>query len=157
MIYNVVVSGLRTRHHLASAISSGLSTRHHNVIVVSPHDTPFPHFVRNVVFEKFNTISIEQLGAAALNTENKSRTTEYYGNVGRLYYGYEVDIDKQILTLRNRIDTTQKILLSYKRPTPTTFELVGINEAKDSLHITLTRVDKHYPLLDKKVSWFKGK
>lgn len=110
---------------------------------------------QNVVFEKFNTISIERPGAAALNTENKSRTTEYYGNVGRLYYGYEVDKDEQILILRNRVDTAQKITLAYKRPTPTTFELKGINESRDSLHLTLTKVDKHYPLLDKKVSWFK--
>ncbi|GAB3989639.1 hypothetical protein GCM10028807_14980 [Spirosoma daeguense] len=110
---------------------------------------------QNVVFEKFNTISIERLQSRALNTENKARTTEYYGNVGRLYYGYEADTVHQILTLKNRVDTTQRITLLYKQPTPATFELAGLNESNDSLHITLTKLEKHYPLLDKKVSWIK--
>jgi hypothetical protein len=65
---------------------------------------------QNLVFEKFNTISVKVAKPFKLNTQNKIRTTEYYGNVGRLFYGYDADTVKKLLTLRNRADTTEKIV-----------------------------------------------
>ncbi|MDN3547413.1 hypothetical protein [Mucilaginibacter aquaedulcis] len=101
---------------------------------------------QNVVFEKFNTISIKVGKPFKVYTQNKIRTTEYYGNIGRLFYGYEADTVKQILTLRNRADTSQKLLLSYSWPSPGHFILKGIDERKDSVYVKLTRVAKQYPL-----------
>ncbi|MES2520157.1 MAG: hypothetical protein V4585_18715 [Bacteroidota bacterium] len=109
---------------------------------------------QNVVFEKFNTFSIKVASETKLNTDNKVRTTEYYGNIGRLYYAYEVDTLKQTFILRNRADTTKKIVLNYSRPNNQTFILSGINEKKDSLYVVLNKIDKKYPLLEKKVSLF---
>lgn len=105
---------------------------------------------QNVVFEKFNTISIKVAKPFKLNTQNKIRTTEYYGNIGRLFYGYDADTVKHTLILRNRADTSQKILFSYTNPGSGRFVLKGVNERKDSVSIVLKRVDKQYPLAVKR-------
>jgi len=113
------------------------------VISYAPNDTLR---WQNVVFEKFNTISIKVGKPFKLYTQNKIRTTEYYGNIGRLFYGYEADTVKQILTLRNRADTSQKLLLNYSWLSPGHFVLKGIDEHKDSVYVKLNRVAKQYPL-----------
>lgn len=46
---------------------------------------------QNVVFEKFNSISVKIGKPFKLNTKNSIRTTEYSGNIGRYYYGYKAD------------------------------------------------------------------
>jgi hypothetical protein len=109
----------------------------------SPDDT-----VRwqNVVFEKFNTISIKVAKPFALNTANKIRTTEYYGNIGRLYYGYEADTVKQVFVLHNRADVTSKIKFSYSTPDSSHLILRGVNEGNDSVYALLTKLHKNYPL-----------
>ncbi|WP_121812248.1 hypothetical protein [Mucilaginibacter kameinonensis] len=86
---------------------------HDKLLPYSPDDT-----VRwqNVMFEKFNTISIGSAGSFKLKTDNKIRTTEYYGNIGRLCYGYEADIIKHILTLKIRADMSDIITLQYNIP-----------------------------------------
>jgi len=113
----------------------------------SPYDT-----VRwqNVVFEKFNTISIRVAKATALNTSNKDRTTEYYGNIGRLYYGYDADTVNHLFVLKNRRDTSSQLTLHYIRPSKGKFILSGINERKDSLYVVLEQIDKKYPLAVKR-------
>ena len=112
-------------------------------LAYSPYDS-----VRwqNVVFEKFNTISIRVAKPITINTNNKDRTTEYYGNIGRLFYGYDADTIKHQFVLRNRIDSASKITLNYIRPNLKTFVLSGINENKDSIFVVLNKVDKTYPL-----------
>ncbi|SDD75243.1 hypothetical protein SAMN05216464_102466 [Mucilaginibacter pineti] len=107
---------------------------------------------QNVVFEKFNTISIKVQKPFKLNTQNKIRTTEYYGNIGRLFYGYEADTVKKTLLLKNRADTTEKVVLSYQIPFPGKFILKGLNERRDSIYIELNKVDKQYPLALKRNS-----
>ncbi len=101
---------------------------------------------QNVVFEKFNTISIKVAKPTSLNTNNKDRTTEYYGNIGRLFYGYEADTVNHRFVLRNRIDTASKITLNYFRPNVKTFILSGLDENKDSIFVVLNKIDKTYPL-----------
>ena len=101
---------------------------------------------QNVIFEKFNTISIRVAKPITINTNNKDRTTEYYGNIGRLFYGYDADTIKHQFVLRNRIDSASKITLNYIRPNLKTFVLSGINENKDSIFVVLNKVDKTYPL-----------
>ncbi|WP_184545653.1 hypothetical protein [Mucilaginibacter sp. FT3.2] len=105
---------------------------------------------QNVVFEKFNTISIKVAKPFKLNTQNKIRTTEYYGNIGRLFYGYDADTVKHVFTLKNRADTSKKVLLTYTIPKPGSFILKGLNERKDSVYIVLNRIDKQYPLAVKR-------
>ncbi|MDN3584907.1 hypothetical protein [Mucilaginibacter flavus] len=100
---------------------------------------------QNVVFEKFNTISIKVDKAFKLNTQNKVRTTEYYGNIGRLFYGYSADTVKKVLTLKNRADTTERIVLKYEIPSPGKFILKGL-KGRDSIAVVLDKADKHYPL-----------
>jgi hypothetical protein len=126
----------------------------HQLIPYSPLNTTR---WQNVVFEKFNTFSIKVAGETKLNTDNKARTTEYYGNVGRLYYGYEADTLKHTLVLRNRADTTQKIRLNYQRPTSQSFVLKGALENQDSVYVVLNKIEKNYPLLEKKVTFFGKK
>jgi len=102
---------------------------------------------QNVVFEKFNTLSIKLAKKFTLNTQNKIRTTEYYGNVGRLFYGYEADTVKQILVLKNRADTSSGLKLIYSRPSANSFILKGIDEHRDSIYVVLKKINKTYPLL----------
>lgn len=113
------------------------------VLPYNPNDT-----IRwqNVVFEKFNTISIGSASSIKLKTDNKVRTTEYYGNISRLYYAYEVDTAKHIFTLKNRTDTTDRILLQYNIPLAGKFIIKGLNNQHDSLYVVLEKVEKHYPL-----------
>lgn len=105
---------------------------------------------QNVVFEKFNTISIKVAGPFKLNTQNKIRTTEYYGNVGRLFYGYEADTIKHVFTLKNRADTTDKIVFNYTVPSAGKFIIKGLDHQTDSLYIVLNKVEKQYPLAIKR-------
>ncbi|GAA4307866.1 hypothetical protein GCM10023149_01550 [Mucilaginibacter gynuensis] len=107
---------------------------------------------QNVVFEKFNTISIRVAKPFVANTKNNIRTTEYYGNIGRLFYGYEADTIKHRFNLANRADTSAKIILNYSRPNDSTFIVTGINEHKDSVYAVLTKINKKYPLEQKRKS-----
>ncbi|WP_121812147.1 hypothetical protein [Mucilaginibacter kameinonensis] len=101
---------------------------------------------QNVVFEKFNTISIGSLKPFRLRTDNKSRTTEYYGNIGRLYYGYEADTVKQVLVLKNRANMAEIIRFTYIELSAGEFILKGKNNQNDSLYIVLNKIKKNYPL-----------
>lgn len=105
---------------------------------------------QNVVFEKFNSISVKIDKPFHLNTKNSIRTTEYYGNIGRYYYGYTADTVNKIFTLRNRADTTSKLILEYERPDSSRFILSGINEKKDSIYLVLNKINKKYPLEEKR-------
>lgn len=105
---------------------------------------------QNVVFEKFNSISVKIDKPFKLNTKNSIRTTEYYGNIGRYYYGYKADTVNKIFTLSNRADTTSKLILHYEQPNNTQFVLSGINERKDSIYVVLKKIQKKYPLEEKR-------
>jgi len=105
---------------------------------------------QNVIFEKFNSISVKIDKPFKLNTKNSIRTTEYYGNIGRYYYGYQADTINRIFTLSNRADTTSKLILHYEKPDEKTFVLSGINERKDSIYVVLKKIDKKYPLEEKR-------
>lgn len=116
------------------------------LLVYSPNDTLR---WQNVVFEKFNTISIKIAKPFKLNIQNKIRTTEYYGNVGRLFYGYKADTISHVFTLENRADTTEKIIFNYSSPVAGRFILRGLNH-RDSLYVVLDKVEKEYPLAIKR-------
>ncbi|MCF0055302.1 hypothetical protein [Dyadobacter sp. CY356] len=105
---------------------------------------------QNVIFEKFNSISVKIDKPFQVNTKNSVRTTEFYGSIGRYYYGYKADTVKQIFTLFNRADTASKLVLHYDRPDEKHFVLSGINERADSVYVVLTKIDKKYPLAQKR-------
>ena len=105
---------------------------------------------QNVIFEKFNSISVKIDKPFQVNTKNSVRTTEFYGSIGRYYYGYQADTMKQIFTLSNRADTSSKLVLHYDRPDEKHFVLSGINEHSDSIYVVLAKVDKKYPLAQKR-------
>jgi hypothetical protein len=106
---------------------------------------------QNVIFEKFNTISIRIAKPFVLNTQNKIRTTEYYGNIGRSFYGYQIDTVKHIFLLKNRADTASQLILSYKRKDKEII-LSGLTENKDSVYAVLNKIEKAYPLAKKRTS-----
>jgi hypothetical protein len=118
----------------------------HKTLPYNPNDTLR---WQNVVFEKFNTFSIKVANQTRLNTDNKVRTTEYYGNVGRLFYGYEIDSLSHKIVLKNRANTSQKLIFHYQKTNHNDLILNGINESGDSLSVLLKRQEKYYPLVDK--------
>lgn len=126
----------------------------HKTLPYNPNDTLR---WQNVVFEKFNTFSIKVANQTRLNTDNKVRTTEYYGNVGRLYYGYDLDSVAHKIVLKNRADISKKLIFHYQKTNHNELILNGINESSDSLSIVLKRQDKYYPLVDKQFHLFGKK
>lgn len=105
---------------------------------------------QNVIFEKFNSISVKIDKPFQVNTKNSIRTTEFYGSIGRYYYGYKADTVNHLFTLSNRADTASKLILHYVHPDDRHFILSGLNEHKDSVYVVLTKIDKKYPLEQKR-------
>lgn len=105
---------------------------------------------QNVIFEKFNSISVKIDKPFQVNTKNSVRTTEFYGSIGRYYYGYKADTVNHVFTLSNRADTASKLVLHYDHPDDNHFTLSGLNEQKDSIFVVLTKIDKKYPLENKR-------
>lgn len=126
----------------------------HKTLPYNPNDTLR---WQNVVFEKFNTFSIKVANQTRLNTDNKVRTTEYYGNVGRLYYGYDLDSIAHKIVLKNRADISKKLIFHYQKTNHHELILNGINDSGDSLSIVLKRQEKYYPLVEKQFHLFGKK
>ena len=111
---------------------------------------------QDVVFEKWNTISIRSNRPVIIDSNNveritaaeNDRTYELEGTIGRHYYSYTIDTAQQLLTLqnKNKFYRNEKLLLHYTRPNDSTIVLTGINENRDSLFATLERIDKKYLL-----------
>ena len=117
-----------------------------NNALLSPSPTDSVRW-ENVIFEKFNTISIKVNKNFRLDTRNAVRTTEYYGNIGRYYYGYKGDTVNKVFHLHNRIDTAAHITLHYEQPAPGRYILRGAGmRAAIPLFVVLNKVEKKYPL-----------
>lgn len=109
---------------------------------------------QDVVFEKWNTISIRSNRPVILdltNTEeihrnDEDRNYEFAGSQGRHYYSYEVDTAKQVLHLKNRNKNyaNETLTLHFTQPNDSTIVLKGINERKDSLQAVLNKINKKY-------------
>jgi hypothetical protein len=106
----------------------------------------------DVVFEKWNTVSIRGNRLAELNfaepvafkTNEAFRNYEYIGNGGRRFYRYQYHGDT--IELTNANNESDKLRLRLSRPDSSTIYLVGTNSRGDSLWVTLDRVDKEYLL-----------
>nr|WP_295922272.1 DoxX family protein [uncultured Dyadobacter sp.] len=104
----------------------------------------------NVVFEKWNTISVKKNHPARLDLSTPSitdRTYEYAGNASRHFYSYELDTLRNELTLRARNSSSPDLHFRYARPDSATIVLSGRNEKQDSVRIVLSKVNRKY-LLD---------
>ncbi|WP_183559777.1 hypothetical protein [Mucilaginibacter sp. SP1R1] len=124
----------------------------YNVAEFKLNNKPVPYSLadtnrwQNVIFEKFNSISIKVNRKQTVYNTNKVRTTEFYGTIGRVYYGYHIDTAKKVFYLNNRADTASKLILHYTKTNSSGLILSGVNEYKDSVFVVLNKTDKHYLL-----------
>jgi hypothetical protein len=111
---------------------------------------------QDVVFEQWATLSIrsnrpvqlEEAKTEEIFRPEESRNFEVAGAGGRYYYDYQLDADKQILTLQNKNKNYpgERLILKYKRPTSNQIILTGLNEQQDSVYIVLEKQPKKYLL-----------
>ncbi len=115
---------------------------------------------QNVVFEKWNTISIksnkpviiENLPTEELYTDDTSRIYELAGTQGRHYYSYDFDSTNSKLSLQNRNKNHpfDKFSLSFKKLNDSTIVLSGISVGKDSVYAILNKINKKYLTIEAK-------
>ncbi|MFZ4101876.1 MAG: DoxX family protein, partial [Sphingobacterium thalpophilum] len=109
---------------------------------------------KDVVFEKWNTLSIRSNRPVVLDSTNseyfhrndKDRNYEFAGSGGRHYYSYSTDSNNNLIFLENRNKNYkgEKLALHFTRPDTSTIILSGINGNRDSLHVVLSKIDKKY-------------
>jgi hypothetical protein len=123
-----------------------------------PYSTTDPIRWKDVVFEKWNTISIRSNKPVTISTatteelflQDKDRNYEFAGSAGRHYYTYSTDSIQHVLTLQNRNPNhTEKLVLHYER-NGDAITLTGIDEQSDSLQVVLNKVDRKYVLEEAK-------
>jgi uncharacterized membrane protein YphA (DoxX/SURF4 family) len=110
----------------------------------------------DVVFEKWNTISIGSLKrykadtatTEEISSRDKDRKYELDGTTGRAYYSYVADTVNQVLLLKNRNSNykADQFTLHYTKPENGTIILTGLDHNKDSIYVQLDRVNKKYLL-----------
>ncbi len=111
---------------------------------------------QDVVFEKWNTISIRSNRPVILDSTNtdiispddKDRTYELEGSAGRHYYSYDADTVNQTLLLHNRNKNykDETLQLKYNKKGEGQIILAGLDHHKDSVYVVLDRIDKKYLL-----------
>jgi hypothetical protein len=126
--------------------------------VVIPYSLTHPQRWKNVVFEKWGTLSIDQAPdfpidpywAGVKKLDAIDRTFESSGTSGRKFFAYQVDESKQVLHLQNKNKQSrdEKFTLQYNRPDDQTIIVSGVNASADSLYAVLKKVDKKYLLLE---------
>lgn len=109
---------------------------------------------QNVVFEKWNTISIKSnqpvdilhLPSEEIFEKDSARIYELAGSQGRHYYEYNVDVPRSILSLKNRNvnHRNDQFILSFNRLNDSTIVLSGINAQSDSVYAVLNKINKKY-------------
>lgn len=111
---------------------------------------------QDVVFEKWNTISIRSNRPVIIDSNNTERVTapeydrtyELEGAAGRHYYSYQHDSATHTLVLqnKNKHHHYEKLLLHYTQPNDSTLVLLGVDDKRDSVFVTLQRINKKYLL-----------
>ncbi|AYL95081.1 DoxX family protein [Mucilaginibacter celer] len=114
----------------------------------------------DVVFEKWNTISIGSLKRFKADTSvteeisrnNDDRKYELDGTTGRAYYSYVADTVKHVLLLKNRNSNykADQFSLNYARSANGTIVLKGVDHNRDSVYAQLDKVNKKYLLQEAK-------
>lgn len=123
---------------------------------VLPYSETDPNRWKDVVFEKWATISIrsnqpvkpEEANTEEIFLNDLDRNYEEAGAGGRRYYSYQVDAANQTLTLqnKNKNNLSQKLVLKYERPNPNQIILSGLNEKQEPVYVVLEKINKKYLL-----------
>ena len=126
---------------------------------VIPYSTTDPIRWKDVVFEKWNTISVRSnkpvkiatAGTEEISLDDKDRNYEFAGTAGRHYYTYSIDSVNHVLSLQNRNvnHAEDKLTLHYERAGDQ-IVLSGVDEKSDSLHVVLDKLDRKYVLEEAK-------
>ncbi|WP_158655595.1 beta-carotene 15,15'-monooxygenase [Sphingobacterium sp. HMA12] len=111
---------------------------------------------KDVVFEKWNTISIrgnQPVKVDSLKPRiafNRERNYEYLGNGGREFFGYSLKKggEKQptVIELVGKINQDHTFSFVVNRPDKRTLLLEGTNQSGDTLQVRLEKVNKKYLL-----------
>lgn len=111
---------------------------------------------KDVVFEKWNTISIRSNRPVIIDSVNYEQITkddvdrdyELIGSGGRHYYRYTIDTLKHLLSLENKNPHYRKerLGLQFSRPDTSTIILSGIDQHRDSIYVVLNKINKKYPI-----------
>lgn len=106
----------------------------------------------NVVFEKWNTISVKKNRSAKIDFSTPAvdykaeRNYESAGTAGRYFYTYRADTISNQIELFGKNTKAEKLDFHYSRQDNVTIILSGKNLENDSIRIVLTKVDKKYLL-----------
>lgn len=123
-----------------------------------PYSTTDPVRWKDVVWEKWATLSVRSQRPVRLvlstgeviARHDREKTYELEGTAGRHYYHYEIDSSRQVLVLNNKNPNHagEQLTLHYARPDARTILLSGVNENRDSIRVTLEKIDKKYLLIE---------
>jgi uncharacterized membrane protein YphA (DoxX/SURF4 family) len=123
-----------------------------------PYSKTDPNRWQDVVFEKWSTISIkvnrpvkvDYSSGELASAKDIDRNYELVGLSGRHYFYYEIDSVNHTLSLQNKNKNhrSEKLLLTYERPTDSTIVLSGTNENKQSIRVVLNKINKKYMMLE---------
>lgn len=142
-------------------VSPGLADAagYYTVTKYSVNDSALPYSLidserwQNVVFEKWNTVSIRKSIPVPINSApahsiyaNDEFSYESIGNGGRYFYTYTHDTANHLLRLHGKSVPGDSTLFSYFRPDDVTIVLSGKNNRNDSVHIVLEKLNKKYLL-----------
>jgi hypothetical protein len=107
---------------------------------------------QNVVFEKWNTVSVRIHRPASIDIANPpiayeatdSHEYEIAGNGGRHFYSYTADPVKHTILLQGENDKRESFSLQYKYLDNGSILLTGSDQSGNSLRIVLDKIDKKY-------------
>lgn len=103
----------------------------------------------NVVFEKWNTLSVKTNEPVYLRAIRQAERPykEVLGVAGRHYYFYQADTLAQTIKLTYKSDSTRTFTFRYDQQ-PGFLKLRGITQSGDSVRVVLHKQNKQYPLVD---------
>ncbi|MES2809565.1 MAG: DoxX family protein, partial [Bacteroidota bacterium] len=123
---------------------------------VLPYSATDPIRWRDVVFEKWATISIRSNRPVIIDSVNyeqvferdEDRDYELAGSAGRHYYSYKIDTANHTLSLENKNQhyKGERLSLEYSRPDSSTIILNGIDQKRNKIYVMLNKINKKYPL-----------
>jgi hypothetical protein len=121
---------------------------------------------QDVVFEKWNTISIksnrpviiDSNNVDKINEDDRQRNYELEGEKSRHYFRYEIDSAGHLLKLQNKNPhyKDEKLVLKYEL-TPSKIILSGVDQNNDELYVVLDKIDKKYLLEEVSKQGRRGK
>jgi hypothetical protein len=117
-----------------------------------PYSLTDPVRWENVVFERWNTISIRSLQPVPLEVGKPeiaygNDQYEYAGNAGRRFYSYTADAAAQTLHLQGRNDPRESLLFHYQYAPDGSLVLTGSDQNGNALRVVLEKEQKQYLLL----------